>query len=175
MFALLAPLFTQLLGGNWAIILRVAGIVLLVGGLWFWWHSDREDYAQDQVQAVLAEQAKEGMRIAAARQVITERVVTQFRVIEGKTKIVSEEITKEVVRYAEKNPDGAVIDSEWLRILNAAALNQRPVPGQRPDGQVRPAEGNRVDDRGRGVTVHHEQLRCPPSVCGSSGRLAAVP
>lgn len=136
MGALLMPL----LGGNWSIIVRALGAVLLVGGLWFWWHTDRVDYAEDQVHAVLAQQASEGQRIAKARQVVTERVVTQLRQVEGKTKVVTEEIEKKVIEYVAANPGSNVIDAEWVRLHNAAASNISD-PGQRPDGPVREAPG----------------------------------
>ena len=75
----------------------------------------------------IAKQATEAVRIAQARAVVTERVITKYVTkIVPQTEIVTKTIEKEVTRYAQTNPTGACIDADFIRLHNASAANLPP-------------------------------------------------
>lgn len=86
-----------------------------------------------------AEQATEAVRINTARNIVTEKIVKQYIKVAGETKIVTETVEKEVVRYAEANP-GYCLDLEWRRLHDRAALNTVSVAGGSMDGAPRASE-----------------------------------
>ena len=60
------------------------------------------------------------------------RVVDRYVKVKGDTQVVTETITKEVVRYADANP-GTCLDAGWRLLHDAAAANTVPDPGLKPD------------------------------------------
>lgn len=61
-------------------------------------------------------------------------MVTRYIKVKGDTEVVTQTITKEVVRYAEANP-GYCLDAGWRLLHDNAARNAIPDPGVKPDGE----------------------------------------
>ena len=86
-----------------------------------------------------AEEAKEAVRIAKAREVVTTQVVTKYVQQAAKTQVVTQTVEKEVVRYADANP-GSCLDVGWRRLHDAAATNSLPDPTPGTDAAPGAAE-----------------------------------
>lgn len=112
---------------SWAIYAILTAAVLLFVG----WQGYRlgaaklDRYRLDQLQAAT--------KINLKRAAVTERVVTEYIEVAGKTEVVTETIEKEVIRYADSNP-GYVLDGAWRVLHDAAALNTVPDPASIPYG-----------------------------------------
>lgn len=83
-----------------------------------------------------AAEAKEAVRIAKAREVVTTKVVTKYVEKAAAAQVVTQTIEKEVVRYAETNA-GSCLDLAWGRLHDAAAENRLPDPRPTVDGEGR--------------------------------------
>lgn len=81
-----------------------------------------------------ADQAKEGARIVVKQGKVTERVITKYVKVAGDTKVVTNTVEKEVVRYANT---GNCLDAAWGRLHDAAALNTIPSPSGGSDAASR--------------------------------------
>ena len=117
--------------GKWVII----GL-LMVAAFASGWVKGNDRGTQKLVDYV-QEQAQEAIRIGKVRTEVTERVVTKYIETRGATKYVTETIEKEVTRYADANPANMCIDSEWVRLHNAAAANSIPKPPAVPGNPLR--------------------------------------
>lgn len=73
-----------------------------------------------------AEQAVQAVKVARAREIVTEKVVTKYVERQQKAQVVTNTITKEVVRYVESNP-GSCLDARWRELHDAAAKNELPI------------------------------------------------
>lgn len=129
----------SLFTGPYALIAKWAVIALLVlsFGLTCWIKGNA--HGTQKLYDYQAKQAKEAVRIAQGRERVTTQVVTKYVAIAGKTKVVTETIEKEVVRYADANP-GYCLDAAWRRLHDAAALNAVPEPARGTDAAPRAAE-----------------------------------
>jgi hypothetical protein len=65
------------------------------------------------------DQARAAVKIVIKQGAITERVVTEYVQIKGKSEVVEKIIEKEVVKYVDKNP-GLCLDTEWRRLHDAS-------------------------------------------------------
>ena len=88
----------------------------------FAWFKGNEHGTQKLIDYQAA-QAKEAVRIVTKRGEVTTQVVTKYIKVAGETKVVTQEVEKEVVRYA--NHTGC-LDVVWRRLHDAAALNRIP-------------------------------------------------
>lgn len=114
------------------------GLWLLVGaaiGFSIWFHGYTKGSAK--LDAYKAAQATEAARIIIKRGEVTERVVTKYVQVAGKTQIVTNTVTNEVTKYADANPTGMCIDAEFVRLHDLAATNQLPKPAIKPSGIMR--------------------------------------
>lgn len=77
-------------------------------------------------------QATQAVKVITLQEAATERVVTRYVKVKGDTQVVTQTITKEVVRYADANP-GTCLDAGWGLLHDAASANTVPDPGFKPD------------------------------------------
>lgn len=119
--------------GPYALFAKWGVIALLVGafGAWSWFKGNEHGTAK--LTEYIGKQAIEAVRINTARIVATERVRTVYVKVAGETKVVTETVEKEVVKYAEANP-GYCLDIGWRRLHDAAADNAIPGAGPGDDG-----------------------------------------
>jgi len=108
---------------KWAVI----GILCLALFAFGWVKGD--EHGTQKLVDYVAGQVKEGVRINAARQAATAKVIVKYVEVAGATQVVTETVEKEVVRYADANP-GVCLDPDWRRLHDAAAANT--IPGPRP-------------------------------------------
>jgi len=68
-------------------------------------------------------QAIESVRIVTRQGAVTERVVKEYLTTAAKTKVVTETIEKDVIRYVESKPLtlSCTLDATWVRLHDAAA------------------------------------------------------
>lgn len=121
----------SLIFGQWQRLLVYGLLVLAVVGLLvgYGYHKGSQRLFEYQ-----AEQARESARIVVKRAEATQKVVIRYIKVAGETKVVTETIEKETVRYAETNP-GHCLDAGWRRLHDSAALNAVPGPAGRTDGE----------------------------------------
>ncbi len=82
-----------------------------------------------------AAQAMATAKVIVKQGAVTERVVTEYVKTAGKTEVVTKNVEKEVVRYAEKNP-GACLDAGWRVLHDRAAANALPSSPGGTDGPL---------------------------------------
>lgn len=98
-------------------------------GAALWGHGfymgDRHGSAK--LNAYVAKQATEASVIATKQGAITTKVITKYLTkTVPHTKIVTQTIQKEVVRYVQTNPTSACLNARWRVLHDAAATNQVP-------------------------------------------------
>jgi hypothetical protein len=165
MMTLIARFLPSLLPGLGAflnpwVLLVVAA---LAAGLWFNGYATGrgklDDYIGKQATAAVAVVVKQGKA--------TERVVTKYIKVAGKTKVVTETVEKEVIKYANANP-GLCLDPGWRLLHDAAALNALPAgAGEPPEPLRAPAAtpgGLGRTDGGPGSADGHIELRAASSL-----------
>ena len=121
-------------------------LAIVVASGWLWFQGYKVGAAK--LEAYRAEQFQQATRINLKRAEVTERVVTKYITkVVPKTEIVTRTVEKEVIRYAEANPDGICLDPEWQRLHDSAALNLIPAATSGAHDGLRatadPAEGIR--------------------------------
>ena len=112
---------------KWAVI----GVLLSAFGAWSWFKGN--EHGTQKLIDYQAAQAIEAVRINTARSAATAKVVTEYVQVAGKTEVVTQTITKEVVKYADANT-GYCLDADWRRLHDDAALNAVPNTRSPPDG-----------------------------------------
>lgn len=130
-----ALLALPLLKGIPSWLVRVLAVLLvlalLVGYGWFKGNEHGTAKLNDYMQA----QAKKETRIAAARQVVTEKVVTQYITqTVPRTRTVTETIDHEVTKYVERHIDTASLSTAAVELHDAAAANRVPDTARAADG-----------------------------------------
>jgi len=116
--------------GNWQRLviygLLIAGVLAASAG---WGYMK----GVERLYAYQAKQATQAVKIVVKQGAVTERIVERFVKVQGATKIVTQTVEKEVVRYVETNP-GPCLDAEWRRLHDAAAANTISTPAGPADG-----------------------------------------
>ncbi len=117
------PLLGMVLPG-WAkyAAIGIAAVALVAFG---WVKGNNHGTAK--LDRYVAQQAVASQKLAERRQAITERIVVRWRERQAATKVVTETIEKEVIRYADANPS-ACLDADFRRLHDSAALGQVPGP-----------------------------------------------
>jgi len=87
----------------------------------------------ERLEAYIGRQAVQAGKIAKAREIVTQKVITRYVKVQGETKTVTETVEKEVTRYAETNPS-LRLDSQWRMLHDHAATNTVPRTAPGPDG-----------------------------------------
>ena len=111
---------------RWLAILGVA----VAFGAWCWLNGNA--HGTQKLIDYQGKQATQAIKVITRQGEATERVVTRYVKVQGETKVITETITKEVVRYAEANP-GSCLDARWGLLHDAAAANTVPSAGFEPD------------------------------------------
>lgn len=127
----LTPL--SLFTGPYGVIAKwgvIAALCAAVSGF-FWVQGDR--HGTRKLIDYQAKQAVETVRVAQARSIVTERVVTKYVQVKASNKTVSDTIAKGVSDYASSN-SGSTLTPAWRMFHDAAALNTIPAAGFEPDG-----------------------------------------
>lgn len=111
---------------KWGII---ASLVASFAG-YFWMKGN--EHGTQKLLDYQAAQAIEAVRIAKGRDTVTVKVVDNFIKVKGETKVRTEYIDREIVRYENT---GLCLDADWRRLHDAAARNAVPDAGLKPDGE----------------------------------------
>lgn len=128
----LVPLLLPFLRNPW--------LWVAIAGAGFCWWKGYESGAAKLERYKEAQFAK-AEEIKTKRAEVTERIVVKYVQVAGKTQVVKEEITKEVVRYVEKAGNSVCLNPEWRRLHDAAARNELSQGGQPPAGPMRAPDG----------------------------------
>lgn len=108
--------------GPYAMLARGAVLALAAAVFGaFCWFKGNEHGTQKLVNYQGA-QAIAAVKVNTARQVVNTQIVTKYVKVAAETKIVTETVEKEVVKYADANP-GFSLDARWRVLHDAAALN----------------------------------------------------
>lgn len=104
-------------------------LAIALGGAWFKGYQ----VGADKLEKYRTEQFAAATKINAKRAAVSAAVEIRYVKVAGKTKIVTETIEKEVIRYADSNP-GYLLDGAWRVLHDAAAANTVPDPASIPYG-----------------------------------------
>lgn len=127
MFSLIPPQYAVLA----RILLYGALILSLIA---FGWVRGSHNEAKKHI-AYIQKQAAEATRIAQARTVVTERVLTKYLTkTVPQTQVVTETIEKEVVRYVDAKLDTCPLSAGAVELHDAAAAKRVPNPAKSLDG-----------------------------------------
>ncbi len=94
----------------------------------------RQHWIQAGREQILRENATAAIKIVVKQGEATERVVTQYVKVAGKTKTVTNTIEKEVVRYESAKLDTCPVSVGFRSVHDSAALNAVPDPAKSVDG-----------------------------------------
>lgn len=118
--------------GNWQRLviygLLIAGVLAATAG-WGYMKGVERLYEYQGKQATMA------ARVIVKQGEVTERIVDRFVKVQGATRVVTQTVEKEVVRYVETNP-GPCLDVQWRRLHDSAAANTLPETASKPDGAI---------------------------------------
>lgn len=132
MIALLARFVPSLLPGLGAIANPWVLLVIsaIAAGVWFHGYAK----GRDRLDQYIAAQAVAATKIVARQGEVTAKVIAKHIKVAGETRVITETIEREVIRYADANPAGVCLDARWGVLHDAAALNTVPDPARLADG-----------------------------------------
>ncbi len=112
--------------------LVIAALAVAVGG--YGWVKGNQ-HGTEKLTAYQGAQAVESIKVITRQGEATERVVTEYVKVAGKTKVVTETIEKEVTKYVDSKPLvlACMLDNHWVRLHNAAAIGSLPSSTGPPD------------------------------------------
>ena len=87
-------------------------------------------------------QATEAVKVIVKQGAVTEKVVTKYVKVQGRTRVITNTIEKEVVRYAAQNTTSC-LDTDWGRLHDAAAagaVSEAPGPADGTAGAPKAAD-----------------------------------
>lgn len=118
-----------LLLGSWQRVAIYASLAALLLGM-----AELDGYrrGEKKLYEYQAEQANAAVAIVTKRGAVTEKVITKYVKVAGKTQVVTNTIEKEVLKYANA---GTCLDDDW-RMLHDAAANNLPETSGDPDAVV---------------------------------------
>lgn len=128
-------LLTLIPAGYRLFALGLAALAIFAAG-WF----RGNEHGTRKLTEYIGKQAVEAVRVVTKRGEATERVRIEYVKVAGKTKVVTETVEKEVVRYADSHP-GTCLDPLWRVLHDRAAANAVPAPARGADGPGRAASG----------------------------------
>jgi hypothetical protein len=113
---------------------RLIALALLVVAIFgYGWFRGNEHGTQKLID-YQAEQAKEAVRIVTARGAVTEKIVTKYIEVVGKTKTVTQTVEKETVRYETLKLDRNILSVAAVSLHDSAADNAVPSAAKSIDG-----------------------------------------
>ena len=80
------------------------------------------------------DQAREAVRIVVKQAVVTEKIVTEYIYVQGKTRTITNTIEKEVIKYVEARLDLCPLSVAARELHDSAAANTIPNPARTTDG-----------------------------------------
>lgn len=119
----------SLVVGNWQRVLAYGIVAVAIAGT-IWMHGLFTGRAT--LHEYRGAQAITGAKVVIRQGAVTERVLTRYIEVAGKTQVITETIHNEVVRYADRNP-GSCLDAEWRLHHDASAAHAVPGPARAPD------------------------------------------
>ena len=83
-----------------------------------------------------AKEAVASIKVIKGQDVVTEKKVTEYVAVVGKTKTITNTIEKEVTKYVDSKPlaMACMLDNRWIRLHDSAADGSIPTPEQGDDG-----------------------------------------
>jgi hypothetical protein len=149
--------------GPYAMFARMAVVaIILVSAFGTGWVKGNQ-HGTKKLTDYQGAQAVESIKVVTRQGEVTEREVTKYVNVAGKTKVVTETIEKEVTKYVDSKPLAlaCMLDNRWVRLHDAAALGTVPPAASADDataGTVSAAQalpgitsnyaaGNRTADR----------------------------
>lgn len=148
--------------GRWIVLT----VIVLAALAW-----EREHLINIGRQQVLTENQDAALKIITKQGAVTERVVTQYVKVAGKTQVVTETVEKEIVKYAETN-SGLCLDAQW-RSLHDSAANNAVSPAPKPANDRLRATGHasggdNPSNSGAGIADRYLKLRAASSLRGQT-------
>lgn len=122
--------------GPYALLAKWGIIGLLCAALFgFGWVKGNQ-HGTEKLTTYIGAQAVESIKVVTRQGEATERVVTKYVKVAGATKVVTETVEKEVVKYVDSKPLtlACALDNRWLRLHDAAAANEVPLAAASDDG-----------------------------------------
>ena len=85
-------------------------------------------------QQVLVENQKAAVKIVTKQGAVTVQVVDHYIKVQGQTKVVTQTVEKEVVKYEAAKLDTCVLSNEFVRVYDDSTVNSVPKPSEGVDG-----------------------------------------
>ncbi len=129
--------------GRW-LVGAAALMALLLMARMHWIQQGREQILRESAAAVVKIVEKQGK--------VTERVVTRYIKVAGETKVITNTIEKEVIKYATANLDQCVLSNAFVVLHDSAAVGSIPSAARAIDGS---ASGVKTSDSLPTVTSNY--------------------
>ena len=101
------------------------------------------------------EQAKEAVKVVVKQGAVTERIVTKYVKVQGRTRVITNTVEREVVKYADTNT-GSCLDAAWGRLHDAAATRAFPeAPGPSDGASGAPTAAAALETTTGNYAKHH--------------------
>ena len=114
--------------GKWAIIGILVAAAALAGFV------KGNAYGTAKLDSFIGKQATEALRIAVVRDKATARIITKYIKVAGATRVVTNTIEKEVIRYEAANLDACPLSAGARSLHDGAANNTVPDSSSTADG-----------------------------------------
>lgn len=121
--------------GPYAILARWAVIGILAAAIGAFGWIKGNQHGTEKLIKYQGEQAMESAKVIVKQGDATAITVTKYVKVAGQTKVVTETVEKEVIKYVESKPLAlaCVLDNRWLRLHDAAASGAVPPPAAGDD------------------------------------------
>ena len=122
--------------GPYAILARVVVWVVLISSLIGYGFFKGNEHGTQKLINYVGEQATASVKLVAKQTAVTEKIVTEYVKVAGKTKIVHDTIQTEVTKYVDSKPLAlsCMLDERWVRLHDSAAAGTVPPPAGAADG-----------------------------------------
>lgn len=121
--------------GPWAWAARVAVYAALVASIFAYGWVKGNEHGTVKLTNYQAAQVIAADKIIVKQGAATERVITQYVKVQGKTERVTQTVQQEVTKYVESNPS-LTLDANWRLLFNASATNTLPDASGKPDDSL---------------------------------------
>lgn len=121
----------SLIFGQWQRLLIYGAVVIAALAVAAGWGYMK---GSERLYRYQAKQATEAVKIIVKQGEITEVVVREYIKVAGKTRVITETIEKETIRYVEAALDRCPLSRAAISLHDAAASNAVPDPARSTDG-----------------------------------------
>lgn len=120
--------------GPYAMLARLAVVAVILASAFGTGWVKGNQHGTQKLTDYIGKQATESAKVIVKQGAATERVVTKYVQLAGKTKVITETVEKEVVKYVDSKPLTAAcfLDNRWVRLHDSAAAGSIP-PAAAPD------------------------------------------